>query len=576
MPGRPVAKTRRKTSRKRKPKKSRGAARLLKPGEKKIHEYDLPSRQDNLDIHPLKWLIFPTWAYPPEYKTSTLCTENNCHDIEVESNLYPEDRNQIVSCTTIPVFIAGTVSAHSPVIIFSHGNGEALYDPLMENALDMSHAIGLPVVAYDFCGYGRSVGKTTEENSYKSILAVSNWLAKTFDVPTTKQCIVGFSLGTAISTYLAVKRQCAALVLIAPFSSITEIYAGDVPGLNMFRTKDIIAKVQCPILMLHGKADRAISYKQTEKLENIAVKARRDTSKKIFDNMKHWYDFTDWDLGHLYNHIKDFLLRKLSDEKVLSDRYEQPSDSLKKKLRPSPLLTATLNRKRGGKYLPWEDTEQPQIRLSRRPEDVQKLARLLPNFDSSKINVAITGDEWGFAQEVAYALSGRGNDMPRPPIKKTLSLKMVGSSNACLWSLLPTNDIERLYLGGFDIVIVVIGARLTTFDRDAFLVASSLQKPIFHVRTFIDNEEDIASCRTQSQLESRLMRHRREFNEDMSSQSSHNKLPHPQFPYAYIISHNWWLERQKHPNRMGVLQCDESHLTRDVERAIQILSKTLP
>ena len=572
MPGRRVAKTRRKTPRKRKIKG--GAARLLKPGEKKIHEYDLPSRQDNLDIHPFKWLIFPTWAYPPEYKTSTLCTENNCYDIEVESNLYPEDRNQIVSCTTIPVFIAGTVSAHSPVIIFSHGNGEALYDPLMENALNMSHAIGLPVVAYDFCGYGRSVGKTTEENSYKSILAVSNWLAKTFDVPTTKQCIVGFSLGTAISTYLAVKRQCAALVLIAPFSSITEIYAGDVPGLNMFRTKDIIAKVQCPILMLHGKADRAISHKQTEKLENIAVKARRDTSKRIFDNMKHWYDFTDWDLGHLYNHIKDFLVRKLSDEKVLSDRYEQPSDSSQNKLRPSPLLTTTLNRKRGGKYLPWEDIEQPQIKLSRRPEDVQKLARLLPNFDPSKINVAIIGEHWEFAQGVAYTLSGQGKHMPQPLvlIRNSIPLPMAETNEAVIWALMPIN-ISKLYLGGFDIVIVVVGSRFTKYDSNLFLAASALKKPIFHVRTFIDNEEDIASSRTQSMLDKRLMRHRRQFDEDMQIL---NKLPHPQFPYAYIISHFWWLERQRDPNNKAILTCDEAHLDVDVKSAISILAKALP
>lgn len=317
MPGRCMAKTQGKKSRTKKTKKSRGAARLLQPGQKKTHDYDLPSRQDNLDINPLKWIVFPTWKFPEEKKTSNSCTELNCFEIDVESNLYPADKNQIQSCSTIPVFIAGTVSANLPLIIFSHGNAEALYDPLMRNATEMSRVIGLPVVAYDYCGYGRSKGRATEENSYKSILAVSNWLVKTFNIPTTKQCVVGFSLGTAMSTYLAVKRKCAALVLIAPFTSITEVMLGDIPGLNMFKTKDIIAKVQCPILMLHGKKDEVISHKRTEKLEALALAGQRDARKKIFDEMNHWYRFNPQDLHYLYIHIKEFLQEKLPEDILL-------------------------------------------------------------------------------------------------------------------------------------------------------------------------------------------------------------------------------------------------------------------
>lgn len=71
---------------------------------------------------------------------------------------------------------------------------------------------------------------------------------------------------------VANKRKPAALVLISAFTSIKDIAKDLVGRWSSFLVKDLfnnaeeIAKVKCPVFLLHGKSDALIPYQHTEEL----------------------------------------------------------------------------------------------------------------------------------------------------------------------------------------------------------------------------------------------------------------------------------------------------------------------
>jgi fermentation-respiration switch protein FrsA (DUF1100 family) len=124
---------------------------------------------------------------------------------------------------------------------------------------------GSSVLLLDYRGYGRSAGSPSERGLYADARAGYDFLRKLGYEP--KNIVLhGESLGTAVATKLATERECAGLVLEAPFPSARAMAGHVLPLLGPlltwgFDTRSRIAAVRCPVMVIHGDRDSIIPYR---------------------------------------------------------------------------------------------------------------------------------------------------------------------------------------------------------------------------------------------------------------------------------------------------------------------------
>ncbi len=147
-----------------------------------------------------------------------------------------------------------------PTLLFSHGNAEDMCDwlPVFEEW----HSMGLGVMAYDYPGYGQSRGKPTEASCQRSIAQTREALNER-GVPDSSIIIVGRSVGSGPSVWLASQMNAKALVLISPFTSAFNVaFPLPFPILPRYRFPNLkrIQKIDTPLLIIHGKNDEVIPF----------------------------------------------------------------------------------------------------------------------------------------------------------------------------------------------------------------------------------------------------------------------------------------------------------------------------
>lgn len=165
-------------------------------------------------------------------------------------------------------------------ILICHGNGGNLSHRGRMMA-DLTNATGLPVLIFDYPGYGKSTGKPSEGGCYDAGTAAVKWL---FDkgIPTANVVLVGESLGGGVATELATKLTPRALVLVKMFTSLPAAAKWHYRWLpthtlmsNRFDTLSKLPKLTCPVFIAHGTADRVVPFKHAEELFAAANEPKR-------------------------------------------------------------------------------------------------------------------------------------------------------------------------------------------------------------------------------------------------------------------------------------------------------------
>ena len=89
--------------------------------------------------------------------------------------------------------------------------------------------------------------------------------------------LVGESLGTGPAVQTAAQYPVGALVLEAPYTAAVDIARAQYPWLpvgllmlDQYRSRDHIAQVRAPLLILHGKGDRVIPFTSGKYLYTLA------------------------------------------------------------------------------------------------------------------------------------------------------------------------------------------------------------------------------------------------------------------------------------------------------------------
>ena len=150
-------------------------------------------------------------------------------------------------------------------ILYSHGNAEDL--GYIWSVLQDIRDSGFAVFAYDYQGYGTSQGNPSEDNTYRDIDAVYNYLTQQLGVSAKHIILYGRSVGGGPAIDLASRQKVGGLVVESSFVSVFRVLTR-IPLLpfDKFVNVDKIGKVRSPVLVIHGKADRVVHFWHGEQL----------------------------------------------------------------------------------------------------------------------------------------------------------------------------------------------------------------------------------------------------------------------------------------------------------------------
>jgi fermentation-respiration switch protein FrsA (DUF1100 family) len=170
-------------------------------------------------------------------------------------------------------FVAGT----SPVtLLWLHGNGGNIGHRVDEMAL-MHYRLGVNIFIVDYRGYGRSDGIPSEEGMYQDAEAALEYLRSREDVRPDQIVYFGRSLGAAVAVELAARQPPLALVLVAPFASLSHMARIAMPWLpgqwlvrRHFNSLERIGDSRAPLLIIHGERDETVPVAQGRMLFEAA------------------------------------------------------------------------------------------------------------------------------------------------------------------------------------------------------------------------------------------------------------------------------------------------------------------
>ena len=158
-------------------------------------------------------------------------------------------------------------------ILFSHGNAEDIGD--LRDFFELFVDEGYSVLGYDYRGYGRSEGRAAEKNVYEDVESVYEYLVRDLNTPPEEIIAVGRSVGAGVALQLACEKELGGLILesafVTAFRVITRV---PLTPFDKFRNIDKIKRVGCPVLVIHGKADRVIPFWHGEKLFKEAIEPK--------------------------------------------------------------------------------------------------------------------------------------------------------------------------------------------------------------------------------------------------------------------------------------------------------------
>lgn len=177
------------------------------------------------------------------------------------------DRIEPMTITVSPeitlgaAYIKGNVQPPRAYVIFFHGKGGTIDDNF--NRAKRWSNLGFDVLIFDYRGFGASTNVTpTEEGVEEDTEAVLQvLLARVGD--TARIVFYGHSFGAAANLQRAVVNPPRAVVIESAFASIQDFAADssrmDVPQsfltADPWSNEERIARLQSPVLILHGLAD---------------------------------------------------------------------------------------------------------------------------------------------------------------------------------------------------------------------------------------------------------------------------------------------------------------------------------
>ncbi|MEM1287015.1 MAG: alpha/beta hydrolase [Pseudomonadota bacterium] len=185
--------------------------------------------------------------------------------------------------------------------LYLQGNAESF--PEREGPFRTIIEGGYGLYAVSYRGFAGSTGKATQDGLITDALAAYDWLTEQGQTV----ILLGQSLGSGVAVELAVRRNVDAVVLEVPFTAAVDVAAWLYPLLpvrllmkDQWRSRDIIASITAPVLIVGAELDTVIPVEQSRQLFDFASEPK---SYVVLEGSGHT---NTWESG-IWNEIKPFL-----------------------------------------------------------------------------------------------------------------------------------------------------------------------------------------------------------------------------------------------------------------------------
>ncbi|KWV91496.1 alpha/beta hydrolase [Erythrobacter sp. YT30] len=179
-----------------------------------------------------------------------------------------------------------------PVVVWFHGNASSLAGSAVETAVLADKGYGVLLASYR--GYGGNAGDPSEQGFYDDGRTAMEFLAEQGIAP-EETVIGGTSIGSGTATQMAEEYSPAALILVSPFTSLTDAATDALPifpvKLLLRDTYDNAAKLSqmdVPVLIQHGTADNVVAFGSGKALSEAA----KNATLQAYEDAGHDLSFT--------------------------------------------------------------------------------------------------------------------------------------------------------------------------------------------------------------------------------------------------------------------------------------------
>lgn len=163
-----------------------------------------------------------------------------------------------------------------PVVLYCHGQKDNIASP---NRIFLAKAwqrrFNARFFMFDYRGYGKSEGITSEQGVYRDSRAAYDWLVSHQGVRDEELVVLGTSLGGAVAIELVAEQGIcpAALVLESTFCCLVESARRRYFGLPLhwvfssrFYSLGRVPKIKVPTLVVHGDRDHLVPLSNAQRI----------------------------------------------------------------------------------------------------------------------------------------------------------------------------------------------------------------------------------------------------------------------------------------------------------------------
>ncbi len=166
--------------------------------------------------------------------------------------------------------------AHRNVVVF-HGNAENVATTVEDYGEQVSEHLNANVLAFDYRGFGKSVGLPTETVVIADGIAAVQWLMATNNVPSQDIIYYGSSIGGGVACGVAQHLPPKMLLLDRTFGDLVSPASALYPifpvGWIMSNRYDSVARIKSfegPVFISHFEQDELISIAEARRLFEAA------------------------------------------------------------------------------------------------------------------------------------------------------------------------------------------------------------------------------------------------------------------------------------------------------------------